>query len=332
MAFGLLAIGSVAAAAQTAAPIKLRASLDTSATHGRTINIGDYLKQLEQASGGRIQTELFHSGQLFRDRDVAKALRQGGVEMAAPGNWLLSGFVPDVDLDELPIFYGQPAEVTHRIIDGPIGEQINKQLEQKLSVRILGPWLDLGMGNIYSTSKPLNDFKDIAGTKVRTSGGAAQFARVKFFGGLPNMTAWPDVPLALSQGTFDCLLTTNESLASAKLWEAGVKYGFEDHQYLGLYIPMVSETFWKKLPPDLQKLVVEVWAKNIPTYRQKMLEAQLEARKTLEGHGVKFVDPTQEQLAAMRQKMLPLQDALVGELKITPDIVKQVMAELSPAH
>jgi hypothetical protein len=31
----------------------LRCSLDTSATHGRTVFTSDYLKELEQASGGR---------------------------------------------------------------------------------------------------------------------------------------------------------------------------------------------------------------------------------------------------------------------------------------
>ena len=55
----------------------------------------------------------------------------------------------------------------------------------------------------------------------------------------PNVTAWPDVPLALSQGTFDGLSSTDESLASAKLWESGVKYGFEDHEFVGFYVPMM---------------------------------------------------------------------------------------------
>ena len=38
------------------AKFRLRCSLDTSATHGRTVYVGEYLKQLEEASGGRIAT------------------------------------------------------------------------------------------------------------------------------------------------------------------------------------------------------------------------------------------------------------------------------------
>ena len=87
-ALGALLPLSLAAAAD--APFNLRLSLDTSATHIRTVSMADFLKQLEAASNGRIHTELFHSGQLYRDRDVAKALRQGNIEMAVPGTWVSS--------------------------------------------------------------------------------------------------------------------------------------------------------------------------------------------------------------------------------------------------
>jgi TRAP-type C4-dicarboxylate transport system substrate-binding protein len=334
-ALAVIGLGFVAAidnaAAQTA-PIKLRASLDTSATHGRTIAVADFLKQLQDASGGRIETELFHSGQLFKDANVAKALRQGGVEMAVPGTWVLTGFVPDADIFQLPIFFGQSADAVHRVIDGPVGKSINGELEQKLEVKILGPWFDLGYQNAYSTSKQIADFKDFAGLKLRNSGGAGQFMRAKYLGATPNMTAWPDVPLALSQGTFDALTSTNESLASAKLWDSGIKFGFEDHEFMGEYVPMVSETFWKKLSPDLQKLMLDLWAKNSPAWRAAMAKAQAEAREVLIQHGVKFVDPTPQQIAETRQSLMANQDAMIAEMKITPALATEATAALQATN
>ena len=91
--------------------------------------------------------------------------------------------------------------------------------------------------------------------KIRNSGGAGQAWRARFLGAIPNTTAWPNVPLALSQGTFDGLVSSNESLVSAKLWDAGVKYALEDHQFIAEYIPLVSQVFWDKLSPDLQKMM-----------------------------------------------------------------------------
>jgi len=321
--------GTFGAAAQS---IEFRGSLDTSSTHQRTISVADYLKKVEEASGGTIKTQLFHSGQLYKDVNVMKALRDGSIDMAAPGIWTLTGFVADCDIIQLPVFYGISLEKQQHVMDGVVGQKINAQLESKLGIKMLGPWLNLGFSNYYATKKPLGDFADLAGLKIRTSGGAGQFARAKFFAAIPNMTPWPDVPLALSQGTFDALATTNESLYSAKLWDSGVQYALEDHQFLGYYLPMVSGVFWKKLTPAQQTLLVEIWAKNIPAYRENMENAQKEARGTLIEHGVKFVVPTPEKIAAVRQKMMAEQDDVAKELKLTPELVKLATAEIEGQH
>jgi TRAP-type C4-dicarboxylate transport system substrate-binding protein len=328
VAAGMLLAAGLLSPSWADEPLTLRASLDTSATHERTIAVGDYLQKLEAASGGRLKTQLFHSAQLYKDVNVPKALREGSVEMAVPGVWVLSGFVPDAEMVQLPVFYGQPLDKQQRVFDGPVGQKINAELQQKLGATVIGPWLQLGYSNHYSTHKPLNDFKDLEGMKLRNSGGAGQFVRAKFFGAIPNMTPWPDVPLSLSQGNFDGLTTTNESATSAKLWDSGLRYVLEDHEYIGYYVPMVSLVFWKKLPPDLQKLVVDVWAQNIPAYRKKMEAAQEEAHLTLAEHGLKFVTPGQDQLDAVRVRMMKTQDDVAKELKLTPELVKQATAEM----
>lgn len=313
--------------ARAEAQFKMRASVDTSLGHARTQAVADYLKQVQERSGGRIETELFHSGQLYRDRDVVKALRQGSIEMAAPGNWVLTGLVPDADVFQLPIFFGQRASVAYAAADGKIGQMVDAVFEQKLQVKVPGRWLPLGYQNCYATAKPIRSFDDWAGMKIRNSGGAGQSLRAKFFGAIPNLTAWPDVPLALSQGTFDGLCSTDESLASAKLWEAGVKYGFEDHEFIGFYVPMIADRFYKRLPPDLQKVVVDAWQDRIDTYRRNMETAQEEAHRTLEKNGVQFFSPGPETLAQIRRKMMATQDEVAKELRLSAPLMDQVRAE-----
>jgi C4-dicarboxylate-binding protein DctP len=308
-----------------AEPVKLRVSLDTSPGHGRTVSIADFLKKLEAASQGEIACQLFDSGQLFPDRDVIKALVLGQVEMAVPGTWLVSAYVPEADLAQLPVFYGQPVETTHRAIDGIPGDMVNEQVSKKLRVKIPGRWIDLGFTNWYSTRKPLNSLADLRGLKIRNSGGFAQPWRARFFGGVPTMTAWPDVPLALSQGTFDALQSTCESCASAKLWDAGLRYGLIDHQTMGDYIPMFSEAFWGALSPALKTLVTDLWAANIGIYRAKLATVQDAAEKELRVRGVKITVVPQEELAEQRKLMMAEQDKVAWEMKISPEIMVRIM-------
>jgi TRAP-type C4-dicarboxylate transport system substrate-binding protein len=302
--------------------LKIRCSLDTAPSHVRNISIVDYLKQVETATSGKITSEVFHSGQLYADINVGKALLQGQVDMAAPGGWTQTGIVSDCDFVQLPDLYGQTIEVNHAATDGKAGAHVASQLETKLRVKTLGQWIDLGFQNWYSTKKPLQTVADLKGLKIRSPGGVGISWRITLFGGIANTTAWPNVPLALSQGTFDAFVSTDESLKSAKLWEAGVKYSYADHQYVGQYIPMVSQAFWAKLSPEEQKLMLDLWAKNIPTYRVNAAAAQTDARKLLMEKGVTFADPSREELAANRKLERTDVDTLIKDAKLSPEIVR----------
>ncbi|HET6609670.1 MAG TPA: TRAP transporter substrate-binding protein DctP [Rhodopila sp.] len=304
------------------AALKIRCSLDTAPSHVRNVSIVDYLGKVKEATGGQIDSEVFHSGQLFPDLQVAKALLQGQVDMACPGLWTQTGIVPDCDFCQLPVFYGRSVEVTEKASDGAAGKIIVGQIESKLRVHVVGPFVDLGFQNWYTTKVPLKTSADIKGLKIRSPGGAGISWRISFFGGIPNTTAWPNVPLALSQGTFDGFVSTNESVATAKLWEAGVKYSYQDHQYVGQYMPMISGAFWSKLTPDVKKIMTDLWASNISTYRQHAAEKQTEARKTMEAAGVHFTDPSEEILTAARKAQQADVKTLIKEAKLTPDVVK----------
>ena len=323
-----LAAPALIRSARADEPLRLRCSLDTAPSHLRNVSIRDYLGKVEAASGGKIKTEMFESGQLYPDLEVGKALIQGQVEMAAPGSWTITGIVSDADCFQLPALYGQPIELIHKVIDGKAGQYLNGQIQQKLRSHVIGPYLDLGFQNWYSANKPIASLADLKGMKIRNSGGAGQAWRARFLGAIPNTTAWPNVPLALSQGTFDGLVSSNESLVSAKLWDSGVKYSLADRQFVAEYIPMTSQMFWDKLSPELQKMMTDVWAESVPTYRANMAGAQTKARATLEEHGVKIADPTEEQTAAARKQMLAEQDQLAKDIKVSPEMVKLIMAEV----
>lgn len=328
VATGLLALPAIVRA-RAEEPIRLRCSLDTAPVHGRNIAIGDYLNKLQAASRGRIKPELFASGQLFGDLNVSKALLQGQVDMAAPGVWAITSLVQDADIFQLPALYDQPIEVLHRVIDGRSGATIASQLEQKVRGHVLGPWFDNGFSNWYTTKTPLHSLADLKGLKIRNSGGGGQAWRTRFFGAIPMVTSWPDVPLAMSQGTFDGLISASDSVVSARLWEAGLRFGLQDHNFFGVYIPMVSGTFWSALPPDLQTLMTELWAENIPTYRHNQNAAQERARITLENHGVKIVDLTPAEATEVRNRMLKEQDDVSRELKINPETVRLMTQDIA---
>src|SRR5216683_2706417 len=312
-------------------PLTLRCSLETAPSHTRNAIIRDYLAKIETAAAGKIKTQLFESGQLFPDLQVGKALLQGQVEMAAPGSFALTGIISDADFLQLPVLYGRPIEIVHRVVDGKPGQLVASQIEARLNAHVIGPWLDLGFFNWYSTSKPLNSYGDLKGMKIRNNGGAGQAWRTQFMGAIPNTTPLPNVPLGLSQGTCDGLITSHETVASGQFWESGIRHAFEDHQFCGEYIPLVSLAFRQKLSSDLRQVLTDLWRENVPSYRADMAAAQSRARELVQARGVKIVVPSAEELAAARQEMMTKQEQVAKLSKISSEMVTAVSATLAAA-
>ena len=164
----------------------------------------------------------------------------------------------------------------------------------------------------------------LKGLKIRSAGGAANSWRVKFAGGIANTTAWPNVPLSLSQGTFDALISSDESVNSAKLWEAGVKFSYCDNQFLAQYIPMVSNATWEKLSKAHQTLMTDLWASHIDGYDKGSIASQARARGILEKNGVTFHDASASELATTRKAMIGAAGSLIKDAKLSPELVKLV--------
>ena len=306
----------------------LRISLETAPNHSRNLSMQKFVDTLNEKSGGKIKAEIFPGAQLGPDRDMPKKLATGSIEMGAVGTWLLSSVVPNADVERLPMFYGRDPADTYAVMDGPVGQEINAELEQKLRVKVVGKWLDLGYTNTYTRGKPLKDITDLQGLKIRIPGGAVAIYQYKTFGANPVVIPWPDLPLALIQGTVDGAQTTSESIRSAKLWDSGLKYGLEERQNVSQYVPLISVQFWNKLPKDVQQLVTDTWAARIDEMRAFAHERQASAKQDIIKEGIQFTDPPKEKLAEWRKILMKDQDSLVKELNMDPKLVERAMAAL----
>lgn len=321
-ATGAAGVGAMTRARGEPAPLQLRCSIETPPHHARNEFVRQYLGMVSNASHGRITTKLFESGSLFADRDVPKALIQGQVEMGVPLTLMMSGIVRDANVFELPICYGRTAAEVGKLITGPVGAEIARQFEQKLRVHVLGEWLPDGFQNYFSTKTPLNAYADLKGLKVRTAGGVLQFKRISFLGAVPIEVPWPEVPLGLTQRTFDALASVDDSIVAGQLWDAGLRYGLEDRQELVQYVPIVSALFWSKLTPDQKMMMADIWAQHIHAWQaQTLVDAETAVGK-LKSHGVTIVTPPASAVIDLRTAMLPHQDEWAKQAGISQDMVR----------
>ena len=326
---GALVAGALAVGPAGAAEYSIEISLETGPNHVRNMSVVQLAKELEEASGGRLEVKVFHGASKYKGTNVPTALAQGALDMGLPGTWHMGKAVPSFNMPGLPMFYGRPREEQYKVWDGEVGKALNKQLEDKLGVKVIGRWIDLGFGQMFFTDTAVKSHSDLKGLKMRAPGGAANLARYDSFEATAVKIAWPDVPQALQRNTVDGVLTTFESVRSAKLWDSGLKHAYEDNQAFFQYVPVMSKKAWDSLPEDIQTLIVETWEAKVDAVRDTAAGRQQSAREEAEANGINRVVGSPEDLAKMREKLMGTQDALVEELRIDADLVKKAEETLS---
>ena len=212
------------------------------------------------------------------------------------------------------------------------GQLLATQIEQKLSAHVIGPWLDLGFFNWYSTAKPLNSYGDLKGLKIRNSGGAGQAWRTQFMGAIPNTTPLPNVALALSQGTFDGLITTNETVASAHS-------GNRESAMRSKTTSSSANTFRSSVSPSgrscrpiFSRLLTDLWRENVAAYRAEH-GGRAVARARADAGARDQRSSCRRRRSSQRsgRKMMADQDQVAKLSKISPEMIAAVSAELADA-
>jgi C4-dicarboxylate-binding protein DctP len=247
---------------------------------------------------------------------VVRAINEGKVEMAVPGNWQLDRYDPYASLLTLPMFTGRSAAQHHSFRDGKIGQEISEHLAKSLSVKIPGRWIDLGYAHVFTSTKSITGYKDMSGLRIRIAGGSAIAAHLSAVGSTPTIIPWPDFPNVFQQGRLDGLLTTYETVASAALWDIGVKHATENQAYFAQYIPIISKSYWDRLPVDLQRAIHDSWESVVDEARTNAEAAQQVAKQTLLAHGVDVTELTPEAIKDWRTQAMRDQSALAEKMGI----------------
>ncbi len=299
-------------------------SVETAESLHRNKALKIFRALLEKNSKGRLQVDYYHSGQIYKDKDIPKALRLGTIQMAVPGIWQLEGINPNTGITALPMFYGLPESITIELIDGEVGKLIGQYLEEKLDVKIVGKWYRHGYLNSASKQKTIKTLDDWKGLKIRHMGGATNALRLTALGANPIMIPWPDLPMALLQGTADGCVTNYASLVSARLWDSKLPYATMDKQFYLHFVPMMNGAFWRSLPKDLQKIVLDTWEEHVDMQWAINDYQQADAEKTMKRNGMEIYTPPDAELAKWRSRVMTVQDQIINEVGMDKELVAKV--------
>lgn len=302
------------------AQILCRISTENPPSHFQARALRSFADLLGERIGSSIKVEYYDGASLYRDANALGALARGDLEIAAPGIWQYDKVAPDTAAMMLPALYAQDRRWIRSIVDGDLGSALSSAIEASTRTIVLGSWLDLGYGHLFSVQGRIKTIADIRGKRIRVAGGRGNEERIRALGGIPVAIALADLPAFIKQDMVDAILSTYETIDSAKLDALGLHTVFEDREYYPFYVPLVSRQFWDRLDASQQAIFRQTWADVVAIFRDEAVKAQDAAKRNLVERGMVVYTPTDRELASMRDMLVPKQEEMAARLNIRPEI------------
>ena len=272
-----------------------------------------FKKYMEEQSKGQVEVQLFFGGSLGDESEVFRNVQKGSQPFAVGGIANLVPFEKRLGILTLPYLFDNLDEVVVGT-NGKPAELLNSYAT-KAGFRVLC-WTYTDFRYISTSKHPVKKMSDMANLKFRVPQSAVLIASYKAFGGSPTPISWAETFTALQQGVVDGQCYGYIGFEAMKFLEANQKYLTEVHYTYQLQPLVLSERVYAKMPPELQKIVVDAGKyaqEESLKYHSTMSEI---AKRELVAKGLKIAQLTDEQKwkdAALQRVWPKVADGMGGK-------------------
>jgi len=305
LAIGILVVGGLSLPSAFAADKVIKITVPSHVPpsyHDMFPPIKQFVDRINELGKGKIQANLYHSESLYKVKDIIPALMNGSCEMVFHTSSHTTGAWPEIGGLNLPFLYKSNEDVVEKWKQGgELMNLLNKEMDRKYGVRILGAGITGSLWLWTIDKKPVAKPADLKGLKIRTTGKVdADF--VKACGGSPIFLSSAETYEALQRGTIEGLTTFPGGLIGRNLDEV-LRYGLDTGSPMSAWayqIYILNKTF-NAWPKDVQAVVLTA-AKEFDTNMFKsMMKYEQETVFPRVTKRAKIVKPTAEDLKKFQE-------------------------------
>ena len=256
----------LAASSAFAAPVTLTAvcaGLPESSPSGKALKL--FAEKVAEYSKGSLAVDTFFDADLGTLTACVEGMAQGTIDVVTTGTSYFSGYVPEIQVFELPSMF-RTNEEARKTLDGAPGDAVRALFTPK-GIVLLCYW-ESGLRHVSNSRNPIITPADMKGLKIRTVVSVTQQKTWEAFGALPMAIDMTETFTALQQGTVDAQENTLAQIVTTKMYEV--------QKYLSLtchaYTPMpfgISKMTWDSLD-DTQKAAVQKASEKARDYQRSL--------------------------------------------------------------
>ena len=280
-------LASVAfAGAAAACEITLKSS-DTHPDGYPTVEAVKHMGELlTERSGGRICVEIYPSAQLGEEKDTIEQTKFGVIDLNRVSMGPFNNLIEETKVVSLPFIF-RGTDHMHRVMDGPIGDEILAAFEPHGFVGLA--YYDGGSRSFYNRQKPIDSVDDLQGMKIRVMQSDVFVDMMTALGANATPMPFGEVYSAIQTGVIDGAENNWPSYESTGHYEVAGYYTLNQH----LIVPEVlvmSKVSWDKLSPEDQALVRQAAKDSIPVNRRLWAEREKLSEEKVRAAGVEVID------------------------------------------
>lgn len=246
-----------------------------------------FAELVKDRTKGEVVVEVFPAQQLGTEPEMFSLVSQNTIQMTVLSPGHVGSFVTPIQIMLCPYIW-RDYDHLKKVMDGPVGDQFRKLLLDQnvrgLDFLFINGFRHLTTLNVVGT-KPA-DFK---GVKIRAPQAPVYVAAVKGMGGDPVIVDFGELYMALQQRIAEGQENALGTVDSRKYYEVQKNVMLTGH-ILQSQLVLMSEEFYKSLPPEYQKIVTEA-AAEARDYNNKLeKEAERAAIEKFKKMGMKILE------------------------------------------
>jgi TRAP-type C4-dicarboxylate transport system substrate-binding protein len=305
---GAAALLGIVSGAQAQTKWNLPAAYPADNPH--TENLFAFAKDVEQATGGKLQVTVHAAASLFKAPEIKRAVQTGQAQMGEVLISIHENEDPIFGLDVVP-FLATSYEQSKKLWQASRPAVEKKLASQGIMLLFAVPW---GPQGIYA-KKEINSLDDMKGLKWRAYNvGTSRIAEI--VGAQPVTIQAAELPQALATGVVNAFMTSGSTGYDSKSWETMTHF-YDTQAWIPKNVTMVSKAAFD----SLDKVTQEALLKTAATAEERGWKlAQEKAAwylEQLKKNGMKVLPPSPELKSGLQK---------VGE-QLTADWLKKAGAD-----
>ena len=237
-------------------------------------------------SGGSVTIDCFFNTELGNVSACVESTAQGTIDIVSTGTSYFAGYVPAIQVFELPYVFASYDEA-HQTLDNEPGKAI-AELFDTTDLKMLCYW-ESGMRHVTNSRNPV----------VTPVVSATQQATWEAFGAIPMALDMGEVFTALQNHTVDAQENTLSSITSYKMYEVQDYLSMTYHSYTPMPF-YINRDKWDSLSEDQQNAIQKASEEARDYARELNAASEAENLQLLKDQGVVVEEnPDSEAFAAL---------------------------------